>query len=89
LAQKKKKREKWDFSAPTRFVSSGIGVEWLLKQYFKHLEGGVKFIDITTNFRLFYRKSCNKICWSPNLESYLHSAHAHGNNINGGLFSYQ
>jgi len=34
--------------------------------------GGLKFIDFTTKFRLFIPKKCNKICWSPNLESYLH-----------------
>jgi len=38
--------------------------------------GGLKFIDVTTNFRLFIRKKkINKIRSSLNLESY---AYAHG-----------
>jgi len=31
--------------------------------------GGIKFIDVTQNFKIFIRKKCNKICMSPNLES--------------------
>jgi len=31
----------------------------------------LKFIDVTTNFRLFDFKNCNEIRLSPNLESYL------------------
>jgi len=34
--------------------------------------GGLKFIDVTTNFMLFYFKKCNKIRLSPNVVSYLH-----------------
>jgi len=33
------------------------------------LEGGLKFIDVTQNFKIFIWKKCNKICSSPNLES--------------------
>jgi len=45
--------------------------------------GGLKFIDITTNFRLFYsKKNVTKFFWSPNLESYLQMRME--NNIGGG-----
>jgi len=38
-------------------------------------EGGLKFIYVTANFRLFYsKKKYNKICWCPNLESFLYMA---------------
>jgi len=31
--------------------------------------GGLKYIDVTQNFKIFIRKKCNKIPSSPNLES--------------------
>jgi len=45
-------------------------------QYFKRLDRGLKFIDVTTNtvidFWLFYSKKYKNIWWSPNLDRYLH-----------------
>jgi len=42
------------------------------KAILQALEGELKFIDVTQNFKIFIRKKCNKIRSSPNLESYLH-----------------
>jgi len=54
------------------------------KPMLQELEGGLKFIDITQNFKIFIRKKCNKIRSSPNLEKL--PAHAQKNNIGGAVF---
>jgi len=48
------------------------------------LEGvGIKFIDVTQNFKIVYSEKCSKFRSSPNLESYVH---AQKNNIGGSCF---
>jgi len=51
---------------------------------------GLKFINVTINFWLFYEKNVTKFAWLPNFESYLH-AYVHGKIILKGVvfFTYQ
>jgi len=47
----------------------------------------LKFIDVTTNFRIFIKKKVTKFAGLQTLQ--VTPAHAHRNNIGGELFSYQ
>jgi len=77
LAQKQNKKEgKNALSEHLRGLFAAIGGSIDFQSNIASVRGGrgggLKFIDVTQNFRIFIQKKFNKIRLSPNLESYLH-----------------